>query len=107
MSARHRIESEASQRYLAEQLANGCEESPEQLVAAWRVQQSSALAGGNAAHGRVESSQPASSTARESDLGRRLREIRERYIAEGGKLLSVEEIDREIAERRRERSSLD
>jgi len=35
-----------------------------------------------------------------SPLGRRLREIRRRFIEEGGKLLTSEELDSEIAERR-------
>jgi hypothetical protein len=41
----------------------------------------------------------------ESALGKVLRRIRERYIAEGGRLLSMEEIDREVAQRRGERST--
>jgi len=36
----------------------------------------------------------------ESLLGKQLREIRNRFIAKGGKLLTREEIRREIAERR-------
>ena len=35
-----------------------------------------------------------------SPLGRRLMEIRKKFIAEGGKLLTPEELEREIAERR-------
>jgi hypothetical protein len=35
-----------------------------------------------------------------SPLGKRLMEIRRKFIAEGGKLLSREELDQEIAERR-------
>jgi hypothetical protein len=42
---------------------------------------------------------------RESELGKTLRDIRQRYIAAGGKLLSIEELDREVAERRGERSN--
>jgi hypothetical protein len=42
----------------------------------------------------------AACTAAVSPLGRRLREIRRRFIEEGGKLLTSEELDREIAERR-------
>jgi hypothetical protein len=37
---------------------------------------------------------------RESDLGRKLRQIAEEYEAKGGKLLSREEVEREVAERR-------
>jgi hypothetical protein len=37
---------------------------------------------------------------RESDLGRKLRQIAEDYEATGGKLLSREEVEREVAERR-------
>jgi hypothetical protein len=37
---------------------------------------------------------------RESDLGRKLRKIAKEYEARGGKLLSREEIEREVAERR-------
>lgn len=40
-----------------------------------------------------------------STLGKRLRAIRRRYVEAGGKLLTVEELDREVAERRGERSS--
>ncbi|MFH1116448.1 MAG: hypothetical protein V1792_21255 [Pseudomonadota bacterium] len=40
------------------------------------------------------------STEAISPLGRRLREIRRRFIEEGGTLLTSEELDREIAERR-------
>ena len=36
----------------------------------------------------------------ESELGRKLRQISEEYEAKGGKLLSREEIEREVAERR-------
>ena len=35
-----------------------------------------------------------------SPLGRRLMEIRKKFIAEGGKLLTPDELEREIAERR-------
>jgi hypothetical protein len=35
-----------------------------------------------------------------SPLGRRLMEIRKKYIAVGGKLLTPEDLEREIAERR-------
>ncbi len=35
-----------------------------------------------------------------SPLGRRLMEIRKKFISEGGKLLTPEELEREIAERR-------
>ncbi len=35
-----------------------------------------------------------------SPLGRRLMEIRKKFIAEGGELLTPEELEREIAERR-------
>jgi hypothetical protein len=35
-----------------------------------------------------------------SPLGRRLMEIRKKFIAEGGKLLTPEELEREVAERR-------
>jgi len=35
-----------------------------------------------------------------SPLGRRLMEIRKKFIAEGGKLLTREELEQEIAERR-------
>jgi len=35
-----------------------------------------------------------------SPLGNRLMEIRKKFIAEGGKLLTHEELEREIAERR-------
>jgi len=38
-----------------------------------------------------------------TELGRRLRAIRQRYIDNGGKLLSMDEIDRELADRRGER----
>ena len=37
-----------------------------------------------------------------TELGRKLREIRARYLARGGELLTAEEIDREVAERRGE-----
>lgn len=37
---------------------------------------------------------------RESELGRKLRKIAEQYVADGGKLLSPEEVEREVAERR-------
>ena len=40
------------------------------------------------------------STEAISQLGRRLREIRRRFIEEGGTLLTSGELDREIAERR-------
>ncbi|MGA3097373.1 MAG: hypothetical protein ABSF25_13020 [Bryobacteraceae bacterium] len=33
-------------------------------------------------------------------LGRELRELREKYIASGGKLLNRRELEREVAERR-------
>ena len=36
---------------------------------------------------------------RGSDLGRKLRAISEEYVATGGRLLSREEIEREVAER--------
>ncbi len=42
---------------------------------------------------------------REPTLGETLRRIRALYIAEGGKLLSMDEIDREVANRRGERCS--
>lgn len=38
-----------------------------------------------------------------SSLGKRLREIREQYIASGGSLLSMDQLDQEMAERRGER----
>ncbi|MFH1116766.1 MAG: hypothetical protein V1792_22855 [Pseudomonadota bacterium] len=43
---------------------------------------------------------PALATEAISQLGRRLREIRRRFFEEGGTLLTSEELDREIAERR-------
>jgi hypothetical protein len=43
---------------------------------------------------------PANGDHRGSDLGRKLRKIAEEYEARGGKLLSREEIEREVAERR-------
>ncbi len=39
-----------------------------------------------------------------TELGRRLREIRARYIKRGGRLLTADEIDREVADRRGEQS---
>jgi hypothetical protein len=44
---------------------------------------------------------------RESELGRRLRRLRQQYIAEGGILLTAPEIEAEIANRRGEHSSKD
>jgi len=38
-----------------------------------------------------------------SDLGRKLRAIRERYINGGGTLFTIDEIDREVIQRRGER----
>jgi|GEM_PF-1089965 len=38
----------------------------------------------------------------ESELGRRLRRIRQQYIAQGGTLLSAREIEAEVADRRGE-----
>src|SRR5437868_145418 len=107
MSARFATESEAFQQYLAEQLANGARgRSPEELLRAWRSERQRR----SESVGRQAKSTRASKTAaapprRESELGKTLRRIRESYIAKGGKLLSMEEIDREVAERRGERSS--
>ena len=41
---------------------------------------------------------------RVSPLGMQLRELRAQYVAGGGDLLSAEQLDREIAQRRGERS---
>jgi hypothetical protein len=43
---------------------------------------------------------PKTNGDRSSDLGRKLRAISEEYVAKGGKLLSREEIEREVAELR-------
>ena len=42
-------------------------------------------------------------TPARTPLGKQLRASREEYIRSGGKLLSMEEIDRELADRRGER----
>jgi hypothetical protein len=43
---------------------------------------------------------PTNGNHRESELGRKLRKISEEYEAKGGRLLSPEEVEREVAERR-------
>ena len=105
MSARFPTESEAFQRYLAEQLANGGRtRSPEELLRAWRSEQQRRSGSPDRKAKPRRASKPHAPTARrESELGKTLRRIRARYIAKGGKLLSIDEIDREVEDRRGER----
>jgi hypothetical protein len=56
----------------------------------------------SASHGNTVES-PADPPQSRTELGRRLREIRQRIVASGEPLLSLEELDREIAARRGER----
>ena len=71
-------------------------------VKARNVENAENCSGNHAASQKQGSGLRPSPPAR-TELGRRLRKIRERRIAAGGDLLTVEEIDRELAERRGER----
>ena len=53
---------------------------------------------------QVEQGPPGQPYPRVSPLGMQLREIRTQYVANGGELLTAEQFDRELAQRRGERN---
>lgn len=83
---------------IAERTNRGVDELVQEAIEDWLRQQPRT-------NGRsAEQQKPALAPTVESSLGAQLRRIREDYIASGGVLLSADEVAREVAERRGERS---
>jgi hypothetical protein len=104
MDKKHSTDAQAFQRFLTEQLKKGkAKDSPEKLLQVWRKTQKRGKTPASPRKSRKKSRNSKAPSREISELGRRLQEISDRYIAQGGELLTIEQLDRELAERRGER----